>query len=65
MEEEFGSCAPVRFLKPLQVKVYDHEDNEIEVPKCEHCGYHKTQVIALKCSVWICCNCVVECEKKP
>lgn len=66
MEEEYGTCLPIRFLNPEQVKAYDCEGNEIEIPLCEHCGYHKTEVIGLKYSAWICCNCVVECEtKKP
>lgn len=63
MEAEFGGL-PVRFLKPTDVKAYDSEGNEICIPICQHCKNLKTEVIGLKHTCWICCNCVVECDKK-
>lgn len=64
MEVEFGGAFPVRFLKPKDVKMFDSDGKEMEIPKCEHCGAYKTEVIGLKYCTWICCNCVVPCEPK-
>ena len=52
---EFGGNA--RFLDASQVKTYDGEGNEIEIPKCEKCGSFKIQVIGKESFVWLCPLC--------
>jgi hypothetical protein len=56
MENEFGSSSPVRWLKPEQVKMYDSEGNEVPIPKCDICGFHKCEVIGRSATAWICMN---------
>ena len=51
---EFGSSQPIRFANP---KCYDGDGNEIIIPKCEKCGYHKCQVIGKEALNWICLIC--------
>ena len=56
MECEWGSSMPVRFLEPSQVKMYDSDGKEIEIPKCEKCGQYKNEVIGREYCAWICIN---------
>lgn len=51
-ECEFGSSIPVRF--PTNVKCYNEEGNEIEIPKCQKCGNYKTEAIGKHASAWFC-----------
>lgn len=54
---EYGTCSGVRFLNPSHVKMYDSEGKEVCIPKCDKCGYHKSQVIDLNSFTWICSCC--------
>jgi len=56
MECEWGSSMPVRFLDISQVKMYDSDGKEVKIPKCEKCGYHKSEVIGREYCAWICMN---------
>jgi hypothetical protein len=51
---EFGSSHPVRFLDASQVKAYDAEDNEIDIPICLKCGNFMAQAIGKTEIAWIC-----------
>lgn len=53
-EEEYGSVEPIRFGNP---KMYDSNRKEVEIPKCEVCGYHKCQVIGAQAFAWVCTKC--------
>lgn len=53
-EAEWGSSIPLRFAN---VRCYDSEGNEIIVPKCDKCGYHKCQVIGKQSFTYICLIC--------
>lgn len=54
---EYGSCQPVSFLDPENVKAYDAENNEICIPKCQKCGIHKCQIIGKNAYMWFCSMC--------
>lgn len=57
---EFGSLFPVKFLNHSQVKMYDDNDKEIEIPKCDKCQTFKSPIIGKHACGWICWEC--ECE---
>jgi hypothetical protein len=63
MEFEFGGM-PIRFLTPKNVKCYDSENNEIEIPKCKSCDAYMGQIIGLTHFAWICHNCGYQCESE-
>ena len=54
---EYGSSHPVRFPNPENVKLYDSENNEICIPKCQKCGIHKCQIIGKNAYMWFCSMC--------
>lgn len=59
IEEEWGGN--VKFVGDpgayfQSVTAHDSEGKEIEIPKCERCGWHKSQVIGKYCFGWICTN---------
>lgn len=57
LRAEWGSSQPVNFLNPSQVKMYDSDNNEIVIPKCEKCQCFKGQVIGKESFMWICHSC--------
>lgn len=57
LQEEWGSNTGVRFLDPKHVKLYDSDNKEVEIPKCETCGQYKSQLVGRKSFIWVCsCN---------
>jgi hypothetical protein len=62
MELEFGG-QPIRFLNINNVRVYDSEDKEIEIPKCKECDAFMTCLIGLTHYTYV-CNCGYQCEPK-
>lgn len=51
---EFGCSHPVNFLDENQVIAYDCEGSKLEIPKCEKCGYFKSQLIGRSSFKWVC-----------
>lgn len=51
---EYGSCGYVRFL---DVKTYDTDGKEIEIPICDKCEVHKNHFYGKECFKWICPIC--------
>lgn len=57
-ECEFGSAFPVNFVGRSQVKCYDSEGTEIEIPSCSNCGAAKAQLIGKEAFAWVrICGC--------
>ena len=52
---EFGGN--VRFLHPSCVKMYNSENEEIEIPKCEYCGNYKSQILGKESFMNYCTIC--------
>lgn len=55
LDEEWGGTG-IRFLDPKQIKLYDSENKEVVIPKCETCGMHKSQLMGKESFIWV-CNC--------
>jgi hypothetical protein len=54
LEAEYGSSHPIGMVN---VKAYDASGKEIEIPKCDKCGCHKSQLIGRDAFIWICTMC--------
>lgn len=57
LECEFGGAFPMRFPGKGDVKLYDCEGHEMEIPECEKCGGCKMPVIGKECLAWMCPVC--------
>lgn len=60
LECEFGSSSPVRFTNSDNVRLYDGNGKQIEIPKCEKCGKYKIELIGMTISKWVCGTCYCE-----
>lgn len=54
---DFGTSQPIRWVKPEQIKMYDSDGIEQPIPKCEKCGYAKTEIIGKRACTWLCTFC--------
>jgi hypothetical protein len=57
MQAEYGSSSKCRFLDESNVTLYNSENEEIAIPKCEVCNIHMTLIIGEHNSAFICANC--------
>lgn len=46
----------VRFLDNNDIKLYDYDGNQIDIPKCSNCECFKSQLIGKESFTWICMN---------
>jgi hypothetical protein len=65
LEAEWGNEFPVRWLDPANVKMYDSDGKEMEIPKCEICGAFKQCLIGLTAHLWICGTCIEDSAHLP
>jgi len=57
LQTEYGTLGNVRFLNPDNVKIYDGEGKEVCIPKCDKCGYYKSEIISSTHHTWLCTCC--------
>ncbi len=57
LQENWGSCIPLTFPKPEDVKLYDSEQNEVVIPQCSKCNAFKNQIIGKESFMWFCPIC--------
>ena len=55
LEWEFGSISPIGTFS--SVKMYDANNNEIEIPKCDKCESFKQELISPSAVAWVCPQC--------
>jgi hypothetical protein len=59
LKSEYGTTQAVRFIDTSNVKMFDKDNKEIPIPKCEKCGAFKTYISGKDAFTWICCECPI------